>query len=65
MARSALGALAFVGAHSYSIYLWHETAKFWALPWFERWVGSGSLPVLRLRDRLAPSRVGGAGTETR
>jgi peptidoglycan/LPS O-acetylase OafA/YrhL len=80
---SRLGhALAYVGTHSYSIYLWHMPVAIWGIPlleriprlgsdWFARsafYLGATFLfgilmaaivefPVLRLRDRLFPSRA--------
>jgi peptidoglycan/LPS O-acetylase OafA/YrhL len=80
---SKLGhALAYVGTHSYSIYLWHMPVAIWGIPlleriprlgsdWFARsafYLGATLLfgilmaaivefPVLRLRDRLFPSRA--------
>src|SRR5262249_31426612 len=77
------GSLAFMGAHSYSIYLWHIPVQLWAVgllqaglrahlsPWSRfliYFVGSivfgiamsrlVEFPVLRLRDRILPSRSG-------
>lgn len=74
--------IAYIGSHSYSIYLWHIIILKWVmedllLPRTEHWpwlgivfvyyvlsIGAGILmsnvleyPVLRLRDRLVPSRV--------
>jgi peptidoglycan/LPS O-acetylase OafA/YrhL len=77
-------AMTFVGARSYSIYLWHVPVSQWLVPWARHWAGStvqsswlwigiyvlGAVavgtafawiveyPVLRLRDRLFPSRGG-------
>ncbi len=80
-----LRAIAFVGSHSYSVYLWHITTRHWwdelaeratghvLTPWlrlavfFAGSIGVGVLlsllvefPVIRIRDRVFPSRSGGA-----
>jgi peptidoglycan/LPS O-acetylase OafA/YrhL len=84
-------ALAFIGFHSYSVYLWHRPVQTFLMPYISRSVlprdGSDDLiflantgvylaasflvgitvgrlleqPLLRLRDRLFPSRTGGVG----
>jgi len=77
-----LRVLGFVGARSYSIYLWHAAVERWLMAWL-RSQGTGFLPawlwvllyvvgciaagtalawiveypILRLRDRLFPSRI--------
>ena len=75
-------AIAYVGSHSYSIYLWHMPVALWLMPWVvgaakagRNWfaylavyVGGAILwgiimanllefPLLRLRDRIFPSRA--------
>lgn len=80
---------AYLGSHSYSIYLWHITTLFWGVPLarrvLERFIGwnwfleaaiyfAGAAavgivyalilekPILRLRDRLFPSRSAAPGS---
>jgi peptidoglycan/LPS O-acetylase OafA/YrhL len=77
------GVFAYVGYHSYSIYLWHLAVWEWGLPFLQLYVGLPrgkvitlavfamasctvgivmakvvEMPVLKLRDRLLPSRSG-------
>jgi len=81
--HTLLRGIAFIGAHSYAIYLWHMPVKCWGPLYAQRWfhlkespwgdlliyliaslvVGvllsmALEFPMLRLRDRLFPSRSG-------